>query len=122
VSFGLTVEKLLIILVIAAFLIGPNRLPELAAQLARLTRRVRDFATGAKERVREEMGDEFDEVDWSQLDPRRYDPRRIIADALLESPKPPAQPVVADRRLRRAAQAEDASSAPGEAPFDTEAT
>jgi sec-independent protein translocase protein TatB len=82
VSFGLTFDKILIILVIAIFLVGPDRLPGYAAQLARLTRSLRDMANGAKDRMREEMGPEFDEVDWAKLDPRKYDPRRIIRDAL----------------------------------------
>ena len=84
VSFGLTFVKILIILVIAIFLVGPDRLPGYAAQLARLTRSLRDMANGAKDRMRDEMGPEFDEVDWAKLDPRKYDPRRIIRDALLD--------------------------------------
>ncbi|PZQ88126.1 MAG: Sec-independent protein translocase TatB [Leifsonia xyli] len=92
-SFGLTFDKILIILVIAVFLVGPERLPGYAAQLARLTRSLRDLANGAKDRMREEMGPEFDEVDWAKLDPRKYDPRRIIRDALLE--EDPAAPVPA---------------------------
>ncbi|GGA59896.1 hypothetical protein GCM10011490_07540 [Pseudoclavibacter endophyticus] len=82
--FGLTFEKLLLIGVIAAFIIGPERLPQAAEQLRRFVRWAKSTATGAKERVREEMGDEFDEVDWRKLDPRQYDPRRIIREALLE--------------------------------------
>ena len=89
-SFGLTFDKLLIILVIAVFLIGPDRLPGYAAQLARLVRSLRSMADGAKERMREEMGPEFDEVDWKKLDPRQYDPRRIIREALLEDGTPAA--------------------------------
>jgi len=83
-SFGLTFDKLIIIAVIAIFLIGPDRLPGYAAQLARLVRQLRRFADGAKDRMREEMGDEFDEVDWRKLDPRQYDPRRIIREALID--------------------------------------
>jgi sec-independent protein translocase protein TatB len=86
VSFGLTFDKLIIIAVIAVFLIGPDRLPGYAAQLARLVRSLRAMADGAKDRMREEMGPEFDEVDWKKLDPRQYDPRRIIREALLEDP------------------------------------
>lgn len=85
-SFGLTFDKVLIILVIALFLIGPDRLPTVAAQLARLVKTLRGFANGARDRMREEMGPEFDEVDWRKLDPRQYDPRRIIRDALLDDP------------------------------------
>jgi len=121
VTFGLTIEKLLLILVIAAVLLGPERLPEVASQLARFTKWLRSFVAGTKDRVKEEMGDDFDEVDWSQLDPRRYDPRRIIADALLDSPAPAATTtgVIADRRKRRAIQP---PADPGSAPFDSEAT
>jgi sec-independent protein translocase protein TatB len=83
-SFGLTFDKLIIIAVVAVFLIGPDRLPGYAAQLARLVKQLRRFADGAKDRMREEMGDEFDEVDWRKLDPRQYDPRRIIREALVD--------------------------------------
>jgi sec-independent protein translocase protein TatB len=92
VSFGLTFDKLLIIAVIAVFLIGPERLPGYAAQLARLVRQLRTMADGAKDRMREEMGPEFDEVDWKKLDPRQYDPRRIIREALIDEPETPAGP------------------------------
>ena len=91
--FGLTFDKLLIVAVIAAFVIGPERLPAYAAKLGQLVRSLRDFANGAKDRMRDEMGPEFDEVDWKKLDPRQYDPRRIIREALLEDP---ATPLVAD--------------------------
>lgn len=82
--FGLTFDKLLVIGVLAIFLLGPDKLPRYAAGLARLVKGVRRMATGAKERMRDEMGEDFDDVDWRALDPRQYDPRRIIRDALLE--------------------------------------
>ncbi|MDP4688487.1 MAG: twin-arginine translocase TatA/TatE family subunit, partial [Pontimonas sp.] len=40
-SFGLTIEKLLVIGVIALFLIGPDRLPAYSAQFGRLVRQLR---------------------------------------------------------------------------------
>jgi sec-independent protein translocase protein TatB len=86
VSFGLTIEKLLLIGVIAIFLIGPDRLPAYSAQFARLIRSLRDMARGAKDRMKEELGPDFDELEWKKLDPRQYDPRRIIRDALTEEP------------------------------------
>jgi sec-independent protein translocase protein TatB len=85
---GITLDKLLIIAVLAAVLIGPERLPALAERLGALVRGLRDLAGGAKERMREEMGPEFDEVDWRRLDPRQYDPRRIVMDALRDDPPP----------------------------------
>jgi sec-independent protein translocase protein TatB len=84
----LSFEKLLVIGVVALFLIGPDKLPGFAAALGRWVRIARGMVDGAKERVREEMGPDFDEVDWQRLDPRQYDPRRIIRDALLDGPAP----------------------------------
>jgi sec-independent protein translocase protein TatB len=120
VSFGLTFDKLLIIAIIAVFLLGPDRLPYYASQLARLVRRVRGMADGAKERMREEMGPDFDDIDWKKLDPRQYDPRRIIREALLEDETPPVTvraPVESAYAQRQRLLKEGRP-----APFDAEAT
>lgn len=122
--FGLTFEKVLLIAAIAGLLIGPERLPRYAELLAQTVKRVRAFAQGAQTRVREEMGPEFDDVDWRKLDPRQYDPRRIIREALLEDEAPPApapQRVIAPPRpsgrlVREHFTAEEPP------PFDSEAT
>jgi sec-independent protein translocase protein TatB len=120
--FGLTFDKLLIVAIIAAFLIGPERLPVYAARLGQLTRSLRDFANGAKTRMREEMGPEFDEVDWKKLDPRQYDPRRIIREALLDDQDTAAtgiiKPVTESASLQRRRQLQ-AGALP---PFDAEST
>ena len=74
-----------VILVIAALLvIGPDRMPEYSAKLAKLVRQVRGMADTAKVQLREQMGSEYDDVDWKQYDPRQYDPRRIVREALMD--------------------------------------
>ena len=122
--FGLTFEKLLIIGVIAVFLLGPERLPHYAAQLGRLVRSMRDMATGAKDRVREEMGPDFDDMDWKKLDPRQYDPRRIIREALVdEAVAPPPKPVSKPAYIESAYEQRQRKLGKGKpAPFDLEAT
>jgi sec-independent protein translocase protein TatB len=125
--FGLTIEKVLLIVVIAAFLIGPERLPRYAEGLAKLATRAREMLQGARTRMRDEMGPDFDEVDWRRLDPRQYDPRRIIREALLDD-----APVASVRAasVGGAVAATSPSMVPtppafraGEAPpFDSEAT
>jgi len=90
--FGLTFDKVIIIAIVAAFLLGPERIPHYAAMLGRFVRKAKEMTAGAKERLRDEMGPEFDEVDWKKLNPRQYDPRRIIRDALLDDG--PATPTV----------------------------
>ncbi|WP_052460516.1 Sec-independent protein translocase family protein [Microbacterium gorillae] len=82
--FGLTFPKLMLILVIGVVLVGPEKLPTYAEGFARLIKRGREVMQGAKERVVDEMGSDFTEEDWRRLDPRQYDPRRIIREALLD--------------------------------------
>ncbi|PJI94605.1 sec-independent protein translocase protein TatB [Luteimicrobium subarcticum] len=75
---------MLVLLVVAVIVIGPERLPAYAEQLAGLVKRLRGFVASTKDRVDAEMGGELGDVDWTKLDPRRYDPRRIVRDALLD--------------------------------------
>ncbi|MFT4050822.1 MAG: hypothetical protein QM677_01080 [Microbacterium sp.] len=101
--FGLDAEKLILIAVLAALVIGPERLPSVAQWLARTVVRVRDWSRTAKDRLKEEMGDDFDDVEWRKLDPRQYDPRRIVRDALIERPTP-ARPVTTPAPVAPAAE------------------
>jgi sec-independent protein translocase protein TatB len=124
VSFGLTIEKLLLIGIIAVFLIGPDRLPAYSAQLGRLIRQLRDMASGAKNRMRDELGPDFDDMDWKKLDPRQYDPRRIIREALKEDPAAAAadteaEPVVIESAYQRRKRLRGAGKP---APFDPDLT
>lgn len=73
-----------VLIAVAVIVIGPERLPTYAAQLGRLVRELRALATGAKERVQAEVGDDLDGL--RSFDPRQYDPRRIIRDALVDDP------------------------------------
>jgi sec-independent protein translocase protein TatB len=107
------------LIVLAVLILGPERLPEYAAKLGRLVRQAKSMAESAKGQLREQMGPEFDDIDWRQYDPRQYDPRRIVREALLEDVPPPRPQGGAASSLGRRA-----SSAPagGPAPFDDEAT
>ncbi|MCP2263014.1 twin-arginine translocase TatA/TatE family subunit [Promicromonospora thailandica] len=116
--FGINGWEFVIIIVVAMLVIGPERLPGYAEQLGSLVRRGRDLLQTAKARVDDELGPEFSDVDWSKLDPRQYDPRKIVRDALLDdSPAPYSRPASAGRNGTPAAPAE-----PGKAPYDDEAT
>ena len=115
---GLGLDKILIIAIVAVFVLGPERMPGYAARLARLVRSLRDMADGAKDRLREEMGPDYDDVDWKKLDPRQYDPRRIIREALLDDePTPVVKPVTAQVVARRQAARKGIPT-----PYDTEST
>lgn len=83
--FGINPAEFIVLLAVAAVVLGPERLPEYAQGLARMVRELRRMAQGASRQVREEIGPEFDEIDWQKLDPRQYDPRRIVRDALSDA-------------------------------------
>lgn len=118
-SSGITFDKLVVIGIIALLLIGPDKLPGYARKLAEWARRARSFVDGARDRAREEMGPDFDEIDWKRLDPRQYDPRRIIRDALTEE-QDPVQ--VAPARESAYAQRQRLLKEGKSAPFDPEST
>jgi sec-independent protein translocase protein TatB len=113
--FGLSGEKLLILGLIAIFVLGPDKLPHYAQQLARLVKSLKRMAEGAKGQLQTELGED---LDWKKLDPRQYDPRRIIREALSES-----EPVNQVAALNRPVQKTQPKLKKGEvAPFDSEAT
>ncbi|WP_426594604.1 twin-arginine translocase TatA/TatE family subunit [Cellulomonas sp. McL0617] len=127
--FDINGGEWIILLLVAALVIGPARLPGYAEQLGKLVRRGRVFLREAKARVDEELGDEAKDVDWASLDPRRYDPRRIVREALLDDPTPPVRPVTkqsastpATTAVRGGAAAAAVPAVPVSPPFDDEAT
>lgn len=104
--FDVNGSEFLVLGAVALFVLGPDKLPGYAAQAARVLRQLRAMADGAKDQMREQLGPEFDDVDWKTLDPRQYDPRRIVRDALAsadedetnrrsEKPKSPGGPTPA---------------------------
>lgn len=88
---GLSFDKLIILGFVAVMIVGPTRLPGYAAKLAQLVKTVRGMADTAKARMTDELGPDFEDIDWKKLDPRQYDPRRIIRSALLDD-----EPVLAE--------------------------
>lgn len=103
-------------MVLAVVLIGPERLPGYAEQLGHFVRRAKRYVTEARSRVDEELGPEFKDVDWSKLDPRQYDPRKIVREALMDEPSPGSS--------ARSGTSSDAGMTPrpARAPYDDEAT
>lgn len=90
--------EMLVILVAALFIFGPDRLPEMAAKAGRLVRELRGMAAGAKADLTQAMGPEL--ADLAEL--RKLgrldldllgdlDPRRQISDAVRSAD--PSQPV-----------------------------
>jgi len=86
--FDINGGEFIILLVVAVLVIGPERLPKYAEQLGQLAKRAKALLQETKSRVDDELGDDLKDVDWAALDPRKYDPRRIVRDALLDDVMP----------------------------------
>jgi len=117
--FDINGSEFFLILVVAVLVIGPERLPKYAAQLGAWVRTLREFLRAAKVRVDAELGEQAADVDWAALDPRKYDPRRIVREALLDDP-PAIPPVSANVRSYTSQVRPD--PVVEAAPFDDEAT
>ena len=78
--------ELIMLVVVGILVLGPERLPEYAGKLANMVRQLRNLATNARSQLKDQMGPEFEDVDWRQFDPRQYDPRRIVREALMDDP------------------------------------
>lgn len=89
--FGLTFEKIIIIGVIAAVIIGPQRLPGYARRLADLVRSFRSFVDVLKTRTEAEIGVPLNTTEWNAK-LREYDPRTIVKHALNDDPLPTPPP------------------------------
>lgn len=87
--------EILVLVVAGLFILGPERLPEAAAWLGKTIRQVKDFASGARDQLRNELGPEFDEL-RKPLDELReplrdlrgmrnnFDPRRAVVRTLFD--------------------------------------
>lgn len=84
--------EILVLVVAALFILGPERLPDAASWLGRNMRKLREFATGARQQLRDEVGPEFDELrkpleDLKGL--RDFDPKRAITQHLFDGDDDP---------------------------------
>jgi sec-independent protein translocase protein TatB len=89
--FGIGLPELMVIIVVAIVVFGPDRLPDFARQAGRMVRQVRKFTESARDEIREELGPEFSDFEISDLDPRRA-VRKYIDDAWSEAEED-AEPV-----------------------------
>jgi sec-independent protein translocase protein TatB len=109
--FDLSLPKLLVLVVVALVIFGPNELPKIASQAGRALRDLRRIAEGAKNDLREGLGPEFAGFEIEDLNPRRFVQKHLIDD------------LNADLGARQQPAANGTPLTPGERPpFDPNAT
>lgn len=110
--FNIGPFELAVIALVGLIVLGPDKLPDLARDAARLLRSLRDMATGARAQLRDELGPEFADIDLRNLNPRTAIQRAVLGDDVdLRSLNPKTA-------LQRAVLGDDepAAGAPPQAP------
>ena len=95
--FGLSWDQIILILLAALFLLGPERIPTALKWIMDSLKKVRSFAAGAQSEMRSQLGPELDELrrqiaelqslkeikelrELRELDPRRMVGKTILGD------------------------------------------
>ena len=86
--FNIGPMELAVLMVVGLIVLGPDRIPGLARDAARMIRTLRELATGARTQLRDELGPEFADVDLRSLNPRTALQRAILGDEDLSTLDP----------------------------------
>jgi sec-independent protein translocase protein TatB len=133
--------EIVVLLVIALFVFGPERLPKAAKDAGRMLRQLRSMATGMRENIRSELGPEFADVDLSTLHPKTFvrkhlfedddplfppyrSPRSAIDTLFADDPPAPLAQAVSDVRAPSLVKTAEPARPPRltSTPFDADAT
>lgn len=85
--FDVGALELVVLVVIAVILFGPEKLPEFARKAARVVRYVRTMAGNAQQQLSQELGPGFSDVDVRDLNPKTFIQKHLLDEV---------DPIVAD--------------------------
>lgn len=109
--FDIGLPEFAVLAVIAIFVFGPDKLPEVARQAGKLLRTARTTIANAKSQVADELGPEYANLDLRDLTPRALVQKHLLGP--LEDEDEEMPPLRAGHRPLEAGE---------EAPYDAEAT
>ncbi|MEJ8637233.1 MULTISPECIES: sec-independent translocase [Streptomyces] len=64
--------ELVTIIVLAVLVFGPDKLPKVIQDVTRFIRKIREFSESAKEDIRTELGPEFKDFEFEDLNPKTF--------------------------------------------------
>ncbi len=77
---NLGVQELAVILLLALFVFGPDRLPGIAAEAGKGLRRIRLYVKGMTDDLKSELGPELGDVDLASLHPKTFVRKHLLSD------------------------------------------
>lgn len=72
--------ELVALVILAVLIFGPDKLPKLIHDASQLIRRIRDFSESAKADIRSELGPEFKDFEFEDLNPRTFVRKQLAAN------------------------------------------
>ena len=75
--FGIGGGEFVGLLLLALFLIGPDKLPQFSADSAKFIRKIRDIAQGATKDLRENLGPGYEDLKVADLHPKKFITKHI---------------------------------------------
>ena len=72
--------EIVVLAIVALIVFGPDKLPQLAKDGARMLRTLRDLAQGARSQLSSELGSEFGDIDLKSLNPRTAIQQVLLGD------------------------------------------
>ena len=78
--FNIGPLEFVVLAAVALIVFGPDKLPQLAKDAARMLRTLRDIAQGARSQLNSELGPEFADFDLSSLNPRTAIKNALLGD------------------------------------------
>ena len=64
--------ELVTLVVLAVLVFGPDKLPKVIQDVMRTVRKIREFSESAKEDIRSELGPEFKDFEFEDLNPKTF--------------------------------------------------
>ncbi len=74
--------ELVTIIVLAVLVFGPDKLPKVIQDVTRTIRKIREFSESAKHDIRSELGPEFKDFEFEDLNPKTYIRKHLDGDEL----------------------------------------
>ncbi|MFE9627444.1 sec-independent translocase [Streptomyces sp. NPDC006527] len=74
--------ELVTIVVLAVLVFGPDKLPKVIQDVMRTVRKIREFSESAKQDIRQELGPEFKDFEFEDLNPKTFIRKQLENDEL----------------------------------------
>ncbi|WP_261719408.1 sec-independent translocase [Streptomyces sp. FZ201] len=74
--------ELVTLIVLAVLVFGPDKLPKVIQDVTRTIRKIREFSESAKQDIRQELGPEFKDFEFEDLNPKTFIRKQLDNDEL----------------------------------------